>query len=182
MQPRSFLNPLRNLAIGSGAIAWACAALSGAPCAAEPVTVAVIDFDYVDPSGGIIEQERVQAERLRTLVEQLRQGLDQSDRYQVVALTCDPSPCSAGRTDPAELLAKARAVGARLLVYGGVQKMNAAVQYGNAEAVDLLADRLVFDRNVVLRNDSQEAWDYAAKYLVSELVNQKLVQTETITQ
>ncbi|HEY1386790.1 MAG TPA: DUF2380 domain-containing protein [Dongiaceae bacterium] len=174
MQHRSFLNPLRSLAIGSVGVAWAFAALSGALHAAEPVTIAVIDFDYIDPSGGVVEQERMQVQRLRTLVQQVREGLDQSGRYHVVPLTCDPAPCSAGRTDPAELLAKARAVGARLLVYGGVQKMNAVIQYGNAEAVDIEADRLVFDRNVVLRSDSQEAWNYAARFLVAELLKQKL--------
>jgi hypothetical protein len=155
-------------------VAGVFAAQAGSARAAEPVTVAVIDFDYIDPSGGVMQQERAQEERLRTLVQQVREGLDQSGRYHVVPLTCDPAPCSAGRTDPAELLAKARAVGARLLVYGGVQKMNAVVQYGNAEAVDIEADRLVFDRNVVLRSDSQEAWNYAARFLVAELLKQKL--------
>jgi hypothetical protein len=102
--------------------------------------------------------------------------LDRSDRFRVVVLDCGPAPCSAGRTDPAELLAKAKAVGARLLVFGGVQKMNAAVQYGNAEVVDLQADRLVFDRNVAFRNDNEEAWRQAAKYLVGELMKENLVR------
>jgi Protein of unknown function (DUF2380) len=162
-------------------MACAFAALSSTAHAAEPVTVAVIDFDYIGPSGGVMEQERVQVERLRTLVQQVRDGLNQSGRYRVVPLTCDPSPCSAGRTDPAELLAKARAVGARLLIFGGIQKLNAAMHYGNAEAVDIEADRLVFDRNVVFRDDTEEAWTYAAKSLVAELVKQDLAKTEVST-
>jgi hypothetical protein len=169
MQSRSFLGM-------AGCLALAAALQSGTAFAIEPVAVAVADFDYIDPSGGVMEQERVATERLRTLVQQVREGLDQSGRYRVVELECDPAPCSAGRTDPAELLAKARAVGARLLVFGGIQKMNAVIQYGNAEVVDLEADRLVFDRNIAFRNDSDEAWRQAAKFLVAELTKENLVR------
>jgi len=157
-------------------LACAFSVFASAPRAAEPIAVAVADFDYIDPSGGVMTQGRVHADRLRTLVEQVREGLDQSGRYRVVPLTCGSAPCSAGRTDPAELLAKARAVGARLLIYGGIQKMNAMVQYGNAEVVDLKADRLVFDRNIAFRNDSDEAWTHAAKFLVAELMKENLVR------
>jgi len=171
MQSRSILAPL-------GCLALVCmtALNPGAAIATEPVAVAVADFDYIDPTGGVMEQERVAAERLRALAQQVRDGLDESDRYRVVLLECEPAPCSAGRTDPAELLAKAKAVGARLLVFGGIQKMNAVVQYGNAEVVDLEADRLVFDRNIAFRNDNDEAWRQAAKYLVAELMKENLVR------
>jgi hypothetical protein len=171
MQSRSLVRSL-----GCLAAACAVAAMADASDAVEPVAVAVADFDYVDPAGGVMDQERVAAERLRELVQQVRLGLGQRGRYRVVSLVCDPTPCSAGRTDPAELLAKARAVGARLLVYGGIQKMNAVIQYGNAEIVDLEADRLVFDRNIAFRNDSDEAWRMAAESLVSELMKENLVR------
>jgi hypothetical protein len=171
MQSRSILGPLQCLAV-----AGVLAALPGPSQAVEPVTVAVADFDYIDPSGGVMEQERVAAERLSALAQQVRDGLDQSARYRVVPLVCDPAPCSAGRTDPAQLIAKAQAAGARLLVFGGIQKMNAVIQYGNAEVVDLVADRLVFDRNIAFRNDSDEAWQHAAKFLVAELMKENLVR------
>jgi hypothetical protein len=171
MQSKSILGSL-------GCLALACAAVLNprAVAATEPVAVAVADFDYIDPAGGVLKQELVATERLRTLVQQVREGLDESDRYRVVLLECAPAPCSAGRTNPAELLAKAKAVGARLLVFGGIQKMNAVVQYGNAEVVDLEADRLVFDRNIAFRNDNDEAWRQAAKYLVAELMKENLVR------
>jgi len=161
---------------GGVAVVAALGAVSAAPQADEPVAVAVAEFDYINPSGGVMDHERAQAERLRDLVQRVREGLDQSGRYRVVPLACDPAPCSAGRTDPAELLAKAHAAGARLLVYGGIQKMNAMVQYGNAEVVDLVADRLVFDRNIVFRNDSDEAWQAAARALVADLTKKSLAK------
>ena len=176
MQSWPSLRPLRCFAM-----ACAFAAFPGASYAVEPVPVAVLEFDYVSRSGGLLEQGPAKTERLRKLVQKVRDGLAQSGRYRVVSLTCDPDPCSAIRTDPAVLLAKARAVGARLLVFGGIQKMNAVVQYGNAEAVDLEADRLVFDRNIVFRDDSEEAWDYAAKFLVAELTKENLGRSEITT-
>ena len=171
MQSRSILGPLGCLALACG-----IALLPGAAASAEPVTVAVAEFDYFDPSGGVTDQGRAAAERLRVLAQQVRDSLDESDRYRVVELKCEPAPCSAGRTDPAELIAKAQAAGARLLVFGGIQKMNAVIQYGNAEVVDLVADRLVFDRNIAFRNDSEEAWRYAAKSLVDDLMKENLVR------
>jgi hypothetical protein len=158
------------------ALAGAFALLPASPRAAEPVTVAVADFDYIDTSGEVMNQNAAHMERLRDLAEHIRDGLGQSGRYRVVQLECDPTPCSAGKTDPAELLAKARAVGARLLLYGGIQKMSTLVQYGNAEVVDLEADRLVFDRNISFRGDNDESWRRAARFLVADLVNENLVR------
>ena len=169
MQSRPILSPL-------GCLALACVlALNPGAAAAEPVTVAVADFDYIDTSGEVMDQERVHAERLRALAQNVREGLSHSGRYRVVRLACDPIPCSAGKTDPAELLAKARAAGARLLVYGGIQKMRTLIQYGNAHAIDLAADRLVFNRNISFRGDTGEAWRHAARFLVADLVNENLV-------
>lgn len=144
--------------------------------AVELIAVAVADFDYVDTSGEVMDQTEEHASRLRELAQHVRDGLDQSGRYRVVRLACEPTPCSAGRTDPAELLAKARAVGARLLVYGGIQKMSTLIQYGDAQVVDLDADRLVFDRKISFRGDDDEAWRRAAKFLVADLVNENLVR------
>ncbi|HEV8388533.1 MAG TPA: DUF2380 domain-containing protein [Dongiaceae bacterium] len=177
MKPgRSLLHPIAFAAMASVAIACAFAALSSSPGAVEPVVVAVADFDYIDTSGEVMDQERVHAERLRTLAEQVRAGLDQSGRYRVVILACNPAPCSVGRTNPAELLAKAHAAGARLLIYGGIQKMSTLIQYGNAQVVDLDADRLVFNRNISFRGDNDEAWRRAAQFLVADLVNENLVK------
>lgn len=159
-----------------GCLALAVLAFPGPLHAVEPIAVAVADFDYVDTSGEVMDQTEEHASRLRDLAQHVRDGLDQSGRYRVVRLTCEPTPCSAGRTDPAELLAKARAVGARLLVYGGIQKMSTLIQYGDAQVVDLDADRLVFDRKISFRGDDDEAWRRAAKFLVADLVNENLVQ------
>ncbi|MEZ5833434.1 MAG: DUF2380 domain-containing protein [Dongiaceae bacterium] len=172
MKPRRVALPL----IGLLAFAGMATMLAGSPRAVEPVAVAVVEFDLIDPTGAVMDDQHLQTERLRVLVQEVREGLNGSGQYRVVTLSCAPTPCSAGKTDPAELLEKARAAGARLLLFGGVQKMNAVVQYGNAEVVDLEADRLVFDRNIAFRNDSDEDWRQAAAFLVTELMKQSLVR------
>ena len=148
-------------------LAVACVfALHARPTAAiEPVAVAVADFDYIDPSGGVMEPERLATERLRALVQQVREGLDQSGRYRVVTLECEPAPCSAGRTDPAELIAKAQAAGARLLVFGGIQKMNTVIQYGNDKYAESLAtmDRFLAET----KSDKPEHQSFRAGLLAS---------------
>ena len=181
MNPGSILRPLGGLMLAC-AIAALGPALRAAEPTREPITVAVAEFAYIDQSGGVMEQGQLHADRIRTLVQQVRDGLDQSGRYRVLPLTCGSGPCGIGRTDPAEMLAQARAAGARLLVYGGIQKMNAMLQYGNAEVVDLEADRLVFDRNIPFRNDSDEAWRHAASFLIAELMKEELVKSAVATQ
>ena len=167
---------LISLLLACVAAVSAFALLPSPALAVEPVAVAVADFDYIDTSGEVLGQERAHADRLRALAQHVREGLGQSGRYRVVVLACDPTPCSAGRTDPAELIAKAHAAGARLLLYGGIQKMSTLIQYGNAQVVDLDADRLVFNRNNSFRGDNDEAWRRAAQFLVSDLVNENLAK------
>jgi hypothetical protein len=158
------------------AAAGAFAALPGPSRAVEPVAVAVAEFDFVDTSGEVMDQTPEHLQRLQQLTREIRMGLGRTGRYRIVHLGCEPTPCSAGRTDPAVLIAKARAVGARLLLYGGIQKMSTLIQYGNAEVVDLEADRLVFDQNISFRNDSDEAYRRAARFLVGELMKETLVR------
>lgn len=156
-------------------IACVIALASMAVRAAEPVTVAVADFDYADTSGEATDQAAAHAARLRALTQQMRDGLDDSGRYRVMQLACASGPCSAGNTDPAEPIAKARAAGARLLVFGGVQKMSTLIQFASAQVVDLEADRLVFNRRLSFRGDTDEAWRRAGEFLVADLVKENLV-------
>jgi len=162
--------------LGLVAMAGLFALLPGSPRAVEPVAVAVADFDYIDTSGEVMDQTQAHQQRLRALAREISEGLDHSGRYRVVGLACDPTPCSVGKTDPAELIAKARAVGARLLLYGGIQKMSTLIQYGNAQVVDLDADKLVFNRNISFRGDNDESWRKAAQFLVADLVKENLAK------
>lgn len=148
---------------------------SGQDGPAPRIPIAVADFDYVDTSGEVRNQEAEHAARLRAFVDALRAALAQDARYQVVALECPEPPCTAGRLAATELIERARAAGAKLLLYGGIQKMSSLIQNGKAQVVDLQADRLLFDRLISFRGDTDDSWAHAQRFLLRELKNANLL-------
>jgi hypothetical protein len=155
---------------GLAGIALAAGLMAPAPLRgdqAKLVSVAVADFDYADTSGEARDQRAEHAERLRAFVRSIRNDLSRSGKYQVVDIKCQP--CSAGQMQPAELVEEARRAGARLLLYGGVHKMSTLVQYAKVQMVDVEADKLIFDRLVTFRGDTDDAWMRAEQFLAREL-------------
>lgn len=136
-----------------------------------PIPLAIAEFDYTDTSGEAQDQREIHAARLADFIALLREELAASGKYRIVTLACAKPPCSAARTDAAELLGAARASGAQLLLYGGIHKMSTLVQFGRAQAVDLAADKLVFDRALSFRGDDDEAWHRAGMFLAEQLVS-----------
>jgi hypothetical protein len=67
------------------------------------------------------------------------------------------------------LIEAAKAAGARLLVYGGIEKMSTLIQWGKLEIVDLQANRLIDDKMLTFRGDNDEAWRRAAAFAVDEI-------------
>ncbi|MGA2125721.1 MAG: DUF2380 domain-containing protein [Xanthobacteraceae bacterium] len=163
---------LRHVFAGLAAAMLVLAAPSRAedPTAAQ-IPIAVADFDYTDASGEADNQRAEHAARLEIFARMIRSDLAGSGKYRVVALACAPAPCSAGRIQPAMLLEDARRAGARLLLYGGIQKMSTLIQFAKSQVVDVDADKLVFDRLITFRGDSDEAWRRAEQFLVGELVS-----------
>ena len=68
------------------------------------------------------------------------------------------------------LMQAARDSGARVLVYGGIQKMSTLVQFGFIEVVDLKTSESVFSQAITFRGDTDEAFRRAALY-VSKYLN-----------
>jgi len=151
-----------------------------APCRGQQlpparIPIAVADFDYADASGEVRNQAAAHDARLRAFVGALRSALGQDARYQVVALECREPPCTAGRLAAGgELIERARAAGARLLLYGGIQKMSTLISHGKVQVVDVAADKLLFDRLMSFRGDSEEAWEHALRFLVRDLASANL--------
>src|SRR5262249_33723441 len=141
-----------------------------------PVPIAVADFDYRDTSGEPRDQRAEHAEQLKALGDRLRAELVGTGRYRIVTLTCASGPCPSAMADPDGLVAAARQAGARLLLYGGVQKMSTLIQYLKAQVVDLEAGALTFDRLLTFRGDNEEAWQRAEQFLARELTGQELTR------
>lgn len=151
-------------------------ALASGANAGEPITIGIAEIDYQDSSGEPQDQQAVHAERAKRFAETLRKDLAASGKYKVVTLDCGKDPCSVESQIPEDLIAAAKKAGARILVYGGVHKMSTLVQNMRAAAVDVEADRLVFERLITFRGDDDNAWERAGQFLAEALLDKPLVQ------
>lgn len=149
-----------------GAIALA----SQASTAAHPVMIAVADFDYIDSSGEPADQSALHRAQLARFNDGLRAALGGTDRYHVVALSCGKAACSVASADPKDLVAKARAAGAQMLVFGGIQKLSTLVQWVRVEAASTADGRSVYNRLLTFRGDSDAAWQHSQTFAADELL------------
>ena len=156
-----------------GALALSCALASSVE-GADPIKLAIADFDYKDTSGETQDQAAAHAERLRNFTQLIDDELSASGKYQVVALACPKRPCSAGAMDAQSLTDAARQSGARLLLYGGIHKMSTLVQFGKAQVADLESDQVIYDRTISFRGDDDNAWKRAGEFLAEDLVTKDL--------
>jgi hypothetical protein len=156
-----------------GALAITCTVASSVE-GADPIKLAIADFDYKDTSGETPDQAAAHAERLKNFTQLIDDELSASGKYQLVALSCPKRPCSAGAMDAQSLTDAARQSGARLLLYGGIHKMSTLVQFGKAQVADLQTDQVVYDRTITFRGDDDNAWKRASEFLAEDLVSKDL--------
>jgi hypothetical protein len=143
-----------------------CALPAGAlPAQAAPVPVAVADFDYVDSSGEVTNQQLAHAERLRELKADIITALSQNGRFAGVALDCGKPPCAADNMDQDAIANATRAQHAQFVVFGGVHKVSTLIQWGQVEVMDAATGKAVLSRTVSFRGDSDDAWKHAADYV-----------------
>jgi Protein of unknown function (DUF2380) len=141
------------------------AAADGAP---SPVPIAVLDLVYVDTSGEPRDQTQEHAARSRRFSDTLRGDLERSGRFRIVTPQCGAAPCAADG-EPSELVARAREAGAKLVLIGGIHKQSTLIQWAKVQAVDVDADRLVLDKLLTFRGDTDEAWERAEAFVAREI-------------
>ena len=135
-----------------------------------PIPIAVLDLDYLDTSGEVRDQREEHQRRLRHFTDALRSDLTQSGKYRIVILECRPAPCSAAASELSELIAQARQVGAKMLLIGGIQKMSTLVQWLKVQTIDIEANRMVLDKLLTFRGDTDEAWQHAETFVAREII------------
>jgi hypothetical protein len=141
------------------------------PAAAIPIAVAA--FDFVDTSGEATDQTAQHQARLQTFTQSVSSDLAKDGRYRVVAMTCGQAPCSAQRADPSELVESAQQAGAKFLMFGGIHKMSSLVLGAKIEILDVQASKLVFDRLLTFRGDTDDAWRRMEVFLMRDLQSQQ---------
>jgi hypothetical protein len=147
------------------AVASPAVAPDGVP---PPVPIAVLDLVYVDTSGEPRDQAQEHAARIRRFSDALRSDLARSGRFRIVTAQCGAAPCSAGG-EPSEVIARARAAGAKLVVIGGVHKQSTLIQWAKLQAVEVRNERVVLDKLLTFRGDTDEAWERAEAFAAREV-------------
>jgi hypothetical protein len=142
--------------------------------AAQPqgksVGVAVLDFNYVDTSGELRDMSADHHKWLAALAAGLKTDLAREGGYSIVAPVCRPGPCAFGSTPPEQLMSAAKDAGATLLVAGAVHKESTLIQWAKVLAVNVDDDRVVLDKLITFRGDSEEAWARAERFIARELL------------
>ena len=72
--------------------------------------------------------------------------------------------------NPAELQKAARAAGAKFVLLGGVHKMSTLVQWAKIQIADEEQGRIVFDRLLTFRGDTDEAWQRAEFFVARDVL------------
>ena len=140
--------------------------------AAEPVTIGIAEIGFVDNSGAPdTKQKKSRVARAKKFAEALRKDLGADGKFKIVTLDCGKDPCSIANQSPEDLIAAAKKAGARVLLYGSVQKLSPAIQ---AQAVDIEAAKLVFNQSIALSGDDAKSWQRAQHDLSEALLKASL--------
>jgi hypothetical protein len=143
---------------------------AASPAAAEPVRVAIFDFEMIDTSldGEMKGTNPEEKGRLAKLAPVLREKLAASDRYIVV----DTGPVTE-RAHAQNLQAcggcdatLAREVGADVALTGTVQKISNLILNLNIYLRDANDDRLLQSMSADFRGNTDDSWSRALSYLV----------------
>jgi hypothetical protein len=144
--------------------------VSASAAAAEPMRVAVFDFELIDTSleGEMQGTSPEEKARLAKLAPVLREKLAASDRYVVV----DTAPVS-DRAHAQNLQAcggcdatLAHEAGADIALTGTVQKVSNLILNINVYLRDAKDDRLLQSMSADFRGNTDESWSRALNYLI----------------
>ena len=140
------------------------------PTHAEPIRIAVADFDYTDSSGEVTDQRIAHADRLRAFKSAIIDDLKKNPHFAASPLACKAAPCSANELDQSGIVAAAKAQDARFVIFGGVRKMSTLIQWGEVGVMDTATGQAALSRTVTFRGDSDDAWQHAADYVGEMMV------------
>jgi hypothetical protein len=135
----------------------------------QPAALAVLNLDYVDTSGEPTDQMAAHQRRAADFVSALRRDLAANGQYRIVPMSCGSAPCDPAM-NPSELQKAARAAGAKLVLLGGVHKMSSLIQWAKIQIADEEHGRIVFDRLLTFRGDTDEAWQKAESFLARDVL------------
>ncbi len=135
----------------------------------HPAALAVLNLDYVDTSGEPNDQIATHQRRAAEFVNALQRDLAANGQYRIVPMSCGSGPCDPAMS-PSEIQTAARTAGAKLVLLGGVHKMSSLVQWAKIQIADEEQGRIVFDRLLTFRGDTDEAWQKAESFVARDVL------------
>ncbi len=158
---------MRNAALGL--LLAAAAILDGQAAEASPPALAVLPIKLLDTAGEPGDQTGRHGRRLERLAHDLATDLTRAGLYRATILPAEDlqRDCPAG--EAACLLGAARRQGAELVFIGVVHKSSTLILQIWARLADARTGREVFSRDLNFRGDTDEAWQRAEAFLVSQI-------------
>lgn len=145
------------------------AILDGHTAEISPPALAVLPIKLLDTSGEPSDQTGLHNRRLERLADALAADLTRTGLYRATVLPAAglQRDCPAG--EAACLLDAARRQGAELVFIGVVHKSSTLILQIWARLADARTGRGVFSRDLNFRGDTDEAWQRAEAFLVSQI-------------
>jgi len=143
--------------------------LTNSAAFADPPKLAVFDFELIDTSlPGEVYGSKPEQERMLRIVDQLREQLSQSGRFQVIDI--EPVRAAAHGSNLQACggcdLKLAGQLGADLEITGVVQKVSNLILNLNLYLRDVHTGNLVTVASADMRGNTDESWSRAMSYLV----------------
>jgi len=144
--------------------------MASIPARADPLKVAVFNFELVDTSlqGEVDGPRKDEQQRLMNAGDQLRKGLAESGKFAVLDIT--PVNVAAHGSNLQTCggcdVQYAQRLGADLAITGVVQKVSNLILNMNVYLRDTHTSNLVTSMSVDLRGNTDESWSRAMSYLL----------------
>lgn len=144
---------------------------SSHPTAAEalPPVLVVLPVKLLDTSGEPTDQASRHAERLVRLGDRLAADLTRAALYRATVLPADDLRRACPSEDIPCLLRAAQARGGERIFIGVVHKSSTLILQLWARLVDARTGRETFSRDLNFRGDTDEAWQRAEAFLLSQI-------------
>jgi hypothetical protein len=143
--------------------------------AASLPTLLMLPLDMIDTSGETPPRAKEHEDRLKVLAAYLSNALADNQIYSVI----DPTPIGPAITAArsAQPLAECngcerdlgRLLRADRVLVGLVDKVSTLIGSLSLRVVDVKSGQIVFGRTISFRGDTDEAWEYAARFFVQYL-------------
>jgi hypothetical protein len=127
---------------------------------ADSIPLGLTTFTFTDTSGEVRDQKSDHDRRLASFFETLKGELGRSGKFQMADIACADAQCR-----PDETVEKAKAEGARYVLFGGLQKTSSLVLWARVDVVDSTTSKVVLTRLITFRGDTDEAWFRTARFI-----------------